>query len=236
MDMEKINTRWSYFDTLTVWQAAALIEGCDPDSVEYTSGAIKNTTGKLTSDEFTHVKTIFLALIQSIKAGKLEATIIRDGRLGREFEYHSDAEGQWDATQMYGAKLLYKKAPNWEKTTISIDSLKRWLLTRTVQPECFFSKDPSKNSAVRTKDCKPDYLNTDHPRYSSKLAATIAAWQAVTDPKNKSPKQALEAWLTVNASEFGLMHDHGVPVKQAIEECSKIANWKPDGGATKTPG
>ena len=68
------------------------------------------------------------------------------------------------------------------------------------------------------------------------LAAAVKAWQAVTDPKGKSPKQALDKWLREHAADFGLTDDEGNPVNQAIEDCSKIANWQPGGGAAKTPG
>lgn len=52
----------------------------------------------------------------------------------------------------------------------------------------------------------------------------------------KTPKQALEKWLRENAADFGLTDEDGSPVNLAIEECSKVANWKLDGGPPKTPG
>jgi len=58
----------------------------------------------------------------------------------------------------------------------------------------------------------------------------------VTNPKKMSPKQALENWLRANAGHFGLVDARGTPVKTAIEECSKVANWKGSGGATKSQG
>lgn len=81
-----------------------------------------------------------------------------------------------------------------------------------------------------------NYLDPKNPRYAPKLAAAVRAWQAVTDPGGHHPKQALEKWVREHASEFGLLDDDGNPINQAVEDCGKVANWKPGGGAPKTPG
>jgi hypothetical protein len=76
--------------------------------------------------------------------------------------------------------------------------------------------------------------------YSAKLFAANRAWEAVTaNPgllRGKSPKQALTDWLTQHAAELGLMNGKGQPNATGIEEIAKVANWKPEGGATPTPG
>jgi hypothetical protein len=90
----------------------------------------------------------------------------------------------------------------------------------------------SKNGVV---DCA-DYLNPKHPRYAPKLAAAVRAWQAVTEPNGKHPKQALSKWLRDHAKEYGLVDDKGKPTETGIEEAAKVANWQPGGGAPKTPG
>lgn len=67
----------------------------------------------------------------------------------------------------------------------------------------------------------------------------MSAWRAVTnDTKRlhgKTPKQAIEIWLKENASTYDLIKEDGTVNSSAIEEISKIANWKPEGGAAKTP-
>lgn len=85
----------------------------------------------------------------------------------------------------------------------------------------------------------PEYLKPDHPRYAPKLAAAINAWVAVGNEekmKGKTPKQALEKELRKTAAKFGLINEDGNPIQTAIEECSKVANWSPSGGAPKIPG
>ena len=76
-------------------------------------------------------------------------------------------------------------------------------------------------------------------KFPPKLDAAIKAWNAVTsDPhllRGKSPKQALEKWLKEHAVELGLLNRDGKPNNSGIEEISKVANWKPGGGAVATP-
>jgi len=114
-------------------------------------------------------------------------------------------------------------------TTVDVDDLKTWLTSRGITSGFFFPV------ATGTPDV-PGYLDPAHPRYAPKLAAAVSAWNAVTDPGAKSPKQALDKWLREHAAEFALTGDDGNPVTQAIEDCSKVANWNPGGGAPKAPG
>lgn len=76
------------------------------------------------------------------------------------------------------------------------------------------------------------------PFFSKKLDAANKAWTAVTsDPSRltgKSPKQALQTWLVEHAAELGLLNKEGKPNQTGIEEICKVANWKPEGGATPT--
>jgi len=87
-------------------------------------------------------------------------------------------------------------------------------------------------AATMTATATPPYLDTTHPEYASKLAAAIAAWEAVALkplPRNKTPKQAIIDWLERNASKYGLQKEDGSPNKLGIEEVAKVANWKPQG-------
>lgn len=111
---------------------------------------------------------------------------------------------------------------------VDVESLKAWLGKRGVQSGFFFPP-----LATNTG---PEYLDPKHPRYAPKLAAAVSAWLAVTEPKGKTPKQALDKWLREHAAEFGMVNDEGNPVEAAVTDCSKLANWEPGGGAPKTPG
>ena len=115
---------------------------------------------------------------------------------------------------------------NPDETFVDVDSLKKWLRSKGVNTGFFF---PEGTEA-------PDYLDESNPRYAPKLAAAVKAWQSVTDPGGKHPKQALMKWLREHASEFGLTDDEGRINETGIEEVAKVANWQPAGGAPKTPG
>ncbi len=112
------------------------------------------------------------------------------------------------------------------RLTVSRDSLVSWLSGRGVRSGFFFQGDDRWQ--------EPDFFDPGNGRYAPKLAAAARAWQAVTDPGKKSPKQALEKWIREHAAEFGLTDDDGNPVNQAIEECAKVANWQQSGGAPKS--
>jgi len=111
------------------------------------------------------------------------------------------------------------------KSTVSAESLKQWLGLKGFKTGFFFP-EPAGTMG---------FLEPSHSRYAPKLAATVRAWQAVTVAGKRSPKQALDKWLREHAAEFNLTNDDGSLIEQAIQDCSKIANWKQTGGAPKTP-
>lgn len=121
---------------------------------------------------------------------------------------------------------------NTRKTTVDVDSLRAWLLNRGFNTGFFFP----------TGADRPSYLDKAHVAYAPKLAAAVAAWEAVNnDPiyasNGKTVKQNLENWLQAHAAEFGLIKEDGEINKDAIEkQIAKVANWQDKGGAPKTPG
>ena len=122
--------------------------------------------------------------------------------------------------------VIYRAEPDWQLTTVRVDALRQWLAGRGIKTGFFFPTDVE----------SPDYLNPQHPRYAPKLAAAVRAWLAVDDPKGKHPKTALVKWLREHGADYALSDDEGKPNELGIEECAKVANWQPGGGAPKTPG
>tara|TARA_R100001143_G_C3360729_1_gene135376 strand:- start:4054 stop:4716 length:663 start_codon:yes stop_codon:yes gene_type:complete len=197
---------WRLCDELTVIQAALLLSGHDPSSdQEY----IENWGAEQRPDGYEGAKAaISRALIRDLI----------DGELVPEFEY--DINGHLNGDKPGTIDL--------KKSTVNVDSLKRWLRERGISTGFFFHI---------TED-KPDYLDPKHPRYSPKLAAAVSAWFAIDDEaalKGRSAKQALEKWLRENAAKFNLSNEDGKPNEKGIEECAKVANWQYKGGAPKTP-
>lgn len=112
------------------------------------------------------------------------------------------------------------------RSHVNVESLRDFLAARGFRSG-FFATTPKKST--------PDYLDPKHPRYAPKLAAAVTAWQEVTDPNGKTPKQALKKWLNEHAAAFNLTKDDGTPNAEGIEQASSVANWRPDGGAPRTP-
>jgi hypothetical protein len=118
---------------------------------------------------------------------------------------------------------------DWNTSTIGIQSLRQWLYDRNYEDGFFISKGDDKEKIF---DEKSEF-------YAPKLAAAVRAWNELTsDPKalvGKPPKKAMEIWLRKHANEYGLTGKDGNPNKLGIEEICKVANWKPNGGASRTP-
>ena len=116
-----------------------------------------------------------------------------------------------------------------DETVIDVQSMKTFLQQKGVIQNFFFSDG----------NVLEEYLDPQNPCFAPKLAAAINAWIEVThnkdSTKGKTPKQALEKWLRENANQYGLTKEDGSLNETGIQEISKISNWKPEGGATKTP-
>lgn len=114
------------------------------------------------------------------------------------------------------------------RTIVAVDELDRFVRSRGMVCDYFEREVP-----------RPDFVAPGGSNFSKKLYAANRAWFAVTQEParlvGKSPKQALEKWLLENAEELGLLNREGLPNQTGIEEICKVANWKPEGGATATP-
>jgi len=243
MSFKTINPLWSLSDPLTVDQAAAMIAGVDPNSIDPSGDFFRDReTGQTDSDGITWVQAAYAGLVNAIRGKKLKVKVVHDSRQIDK----ADSENLFDLMECgeylnvgyehlaadderYSDGYFIKNEPNWSKTLIDVQELKNWLEATPIRPEIFFPK-------VKDRLDTPDYLDPRHPRFAPKLAAAVRAWEAVTDPNGSHPKQALSRWLNEHAAEFGLTDANGLPIKQSIEECAKVANWKPVGGAPTTPG
>lgn len=105
-----------------------------------------------------------------------------------------------------------------QRTSVRVAELVEWADARSV-PHCW-------QSATARKDA-----GTDWTAYPPELRAAIEAFNAVHGnlraTAGKSPKKALEEWLTGNKPELSA---------GARERIATVANWQREGGAPKTPG
>ena len=205
LDDSGISDYWRLNDELTVNQAAFLIVGIDPDS----ESGVKSRDWRK-DERPAGYGAATQALTRNLKNGIIKGIHFQE----IETDLNGNPIGEID-----GSTDIYR-------SIVDKDSVSNWLKTKGFRTGFFF---------LDTVTTTPGYLEPSNPRYAPKLAAAVKAWEAVTDPKGKSPKQALDKWLREHAADFGLTDDDGNPVNQAIEDCSKIANWQPSGGAAKTP-
>ena len=205
-ESDEISNFWRLAEEFTVREAALLLIGIDPASME--GGFGEEGMERKRSRDYEAAKQ---ALSGAIRKGTLSG--------------HHVPMFQYDVNRDESRALDGTTDINSSK--VDRDSLVHWLASRGVSTGFFFPPGVSGT---------PDFLNPLNPRYAPKLAAAVSAWQAVTDAGKKSPKQALEKWLREHAADFRLTDEEGNPVAAAIEECSQVANWNPKGGAPKTPG
>ena len=210
---------WRLCDELSVIQAALLIVGHDPSNADAFTDSNPFAAKVIKPQGFEAAKT---ALTNAVVSGDLSAIIRRDDIKGHVEE--SDTE-KWLGQS--GKRVLQLDI---SLTTVKVKNLRAWLSSRGFKTGFFFPNEDSQ---------RPDYLDTQHPNYSPKLAAAIEAWVAITEApektKGKTVKKSLEIWLRANAGRFGLIKDDGNPNTSGIEEVTKVANWGTKGGAPKTP-
>jgi hypothetical protein len=240
---QEINQYWQLVHTFSVNEAAALIAGVDPNSIDESGEFFRDRETNWTDSQgIAGVHTVRTALRNDVNARKLKAVIRRaawargwDEEPGKDERFTKDVSLQsddlWesvDADPHYPKHrgVIYRVSPDWDLTTVERDDVIAWLLSRDFRPSFFFP-----DTTVT-----PDFLDRNHPRYAPKLAAAVSVWREVDETRGKSPRRVLEERLRQRAAEFGLVDNDGNPVQQAIEECAKVANWRPSGGAPKTPG
>ncbi len=207
---------WRLCDELSIIYAALLIVGEDP------SGNNSYIEDWHESNQPTGYQAAKTALTNAISSGVLPATIRRN--LAKPHLEDSVT------SKFMGNNAALQHSIDISLTTIKVNDLKTWLITRGFKTGFFFPQ---------TEIDKPDYLDINHPNYSQKLGAAIESWLAITENpellKAKTVKKALTIYLRIHAFRFGLIKDDGNPNEQGIEEIAKIANWETKGGAPKTP-
>lgn len=231
--MESIDF-WKLSDNFTIVQATLLILDIDPTGEQ--EWVLKSDVQNR-PDGFD---AIYSGIMQAIINKKLKATIrysayeqygyIREPSENERSDIISKFSFREDSlnNEITRADIIYQPEPNWFTTTIYIEDLKQWLLSRNFTSSKFFFGEKKSN--------EPDYMNTQHPRYSARLAAAVKVWQAMEDEELLSGKGVIDAmkdWLGSRYRELGLIYDNKCSQK-AVENCATVANWS-KGGAPTTP-
>jgi len=204
---------WRLCDELSVRQATLLILDLDPsgDSDIEAWDYDKQPVG------YEAAKT---ALINAINSYELAATIRRN-------MLKSHIEDVLQTTPIaFSTKIAYELDIN--LTTVRVRDIRQWLMQRGIKSGFFFPANTANT---------PEFLDKGHPCYSPKLAAAVDVWKAISmelsDSKSKKPKKAIEKWLRIHASAYGLIKEDGTHNELGIEEVTKVANWETRGGAPR---
>ncbi len=147
-----------------------------------------------------------VALIAAIKCGSLKGNLAN--------EIIGDPDGD------------YGESVNLRSSFVAVQSLTDWLVSK--QFRCAFFRP--------NEEPEPSYLDSTHIRFAPKLAAAVKAWEAAGEGRSFKgrPKQFVEKWLRLHASEYCLTLKNGKPNESAIKAIARITNWKPEGGAPAT--
>lgn len=200
---------WRLCEELSIIQAAALVVGTDPSSEN-----ASHCEGWKVHERPHGYEAAKAAIVGALRRGTI------DGRVAqiREYDINGNHMG-W-----------VEDSIDLNDSMVSVEALRKWLAIRGFKTGFFF---PSQ------AESQAGYLDEGHICYAPKLAAAIRAWEAVTSEpdrlRGKTPKAALSKWLNEHAAAYGLIKDDGTPNASGVEEAAKLANWKPEGGATKTP-
>ena len=197
---------WRLCDELSIIQAALLLAGRDPGGGD---GYVENWDRDKRPIGYEAAKT---AITNALRRGSI------NGELIPLYEY--DINGNQCG--------VINDSVDIEDSRIEVESLRQWLVSRGIRTGFFF---PLVSDS-------PDYLDPNHQRYAPKLAAAVKVWLAMEDEnlmRGMAVKDAMSDWLTSRYKELGLVWD-GAINNTGINEAVKVANWKPTGGATKTPG
>ena len=196
---------WRLCDDISIKQAALLVAGVDPSD----HGYVEDWEMHKRPDGYEAAKT---AIVNGLKRGDIEGT--------ESNEPESDQNGNYIGQSIY---------IDIDTSIISVGSLRVFLSRRGISTGFFFPDGFDDRS----------YLDLDNACYAPKLAAAVMAWESVSSDEallnGKTPKQAIEKWLREHATEYDLTGDDGNPVGGAIDQIAKVTNWKPGGGAAKTP-
>ncbi len=197
---------WRLAETVNVIQAALLIIGVEPQSIEHNVEILRP---EQRPQDYIAARN---AIVSAIENGVLQGSIKRR-------EIPSDL-------RVVPSNRDRDLGPDYSISSVSVLSLIHWLDERGFETEAF--KLPA-NAPLGFRD-------PSHSRYSPKLMAVVDAWESFDSELHEpgTPKQRIMKWLRAHADKYGLIDDRGNFLENVIEELAKVANWKTKGGASRS--
>lgn len=247
---------WRLAEFVSVEDAAILIAGGDPSAEDTQSVLIESfRTEEIQvkrTDGHKGFRAVLTALSAAINRGTLPAKRAYPSRDERKASfsnldpssqaYHDEAADLMsgevrpprdpDSSYPIDEDGQPIKQPDWARTTIAVDDLKKWLQSRGFTDCFFFPKNEGSSG--------DDFMDPDHDHFAPELAAAVAAWRALSKEQTLKipPKKAVEKWLDEHPEAWKPKGKRaGKPLSaQAKERISIVVNWRADGGASKSGG
>ncbi|MBM9514371.1 hypothetical protein [Desulfogranum marinum] len=243
---------YRHSEDLKVIDAIILLIDLDPGDVTWVGNyTLSRDPGNGYRDNFKppEFKAAFSIVTTAIMAGKLPAIKRYKAFEAGQFGFLEDLQEDEDRAQQYeidynnlpddidltllsgGRRFHFKVEPDWSQSTVSKVSFCLWLSERGIKSK-FFLPDSQENAVDLNG---PGYLDPGHKCYSSKLAAAIHAWEAVSKSDwENSPKtviKLLEEWLENNYQDYEWLIYRGNKNSTGVKETAKTVNWRPNEGA-----
>lgn len=129
------------------------------------------------------------------------------------------------------AAIQVSQEPDWEKTVVEVESVRRWLRSKGAA-DGFFVTALGENFEGH---CEASFADPSHEHFAPELALAVLAWRALASEQKfvRGPKAAIEAWIDANPDAW---LGEGRLSVSAKERITTLVNWKKTGGAPSSNG
>lgn len=229
---------WRYVEVWTLEEAAMLWAGIDP--IEHDGSRLQDLSFFVSKQQHRKALIFLRAAVEAVSAGTLSFV--------EAWELHEDLNNYWE-TKIKFPELPdpNKLIPN--KTRVQQAAFMKWAESKNIysyrqqilREELRMLKqfrspitevgESNVNTKAKTLELPaPDFLNPSNPTSPRELRASVEVWQTITSQnmhdKGKSIKSVAKEVLNESYKDLS---------ESAKDRIATVVNWKPEGGAPKTP-
>jgi len=234
---------WRLHDEIAVPNAAILMVGGDPSVKEEVWDESTRDTYWDQRRNYVGFDAAFGVLKSAIKRGEISAKIaygIEDaGSLSPQkasyrviaskdlWEILTEAGNHPFGTSGERPPVQISREPDWENTTLDVESLRRWLRSKGAI-DGFFVSD--------LEGAEGDsFMDPAHEHFAPELVLAVSAWRALASEQKFAlgTKAAIEGWIASNPDAW--LGD-GELSTSAKDRIVTLVNWRKTGGAPTSGG
>lgn len=228
---------WRFVEIWTLEEAAMLWAAIDP--MEHLGKRLSELSVRIHPAQYKKALLFLRAAKEAVCAGTLPFT--------DAWEDHMDEQGNFWSNKIEFPKLPDPARIAAEMTRVQQAAFVKWAQSKSIpsyRKTLTQARKPQEQMVVQTKEkhetlqeevlllAKPSPLDITHPCHPAELKAGIEVWETVVSTGAhegaKSVKAALRDVLDSHPEYSQLSNEAKIRV-------STTANWKKEGGATKTP-